>query len=133
MNDRKSTTSRLSFAMAAATVAVLVVMPIAWANGASGPVATKSASLVKQVKSLKKRVAALEGRQTGNTTTNNTTNTTAAPIGPAGGDLAGTYPTIGLGTVTGPKDRSRLAQRRARNRRQPARLVRDHAGDRHRQ
>jgi hypothetical protein len=90
--NHKSNTSRLSFAMAAATIAVLVVMPIAWANGASEPVATKSAaSLAKQVKSLKKRVAALESKQTGNNTTTNT-NTTARPTGPAGGDLTGTYP-----------------------------------------
>jgi hypothetical protein len=97
--ERKST-SRLTQGLLAASVAALVAMPVAFANGADGPVATKSASLAKQVKSLKKRVAALESRQTGGG--GGATQTT--PTGPAAGDLTGTYPNPKLGpnTVTGP-------------------------------
>jgi hypothetical protein len=61
------------------SIAVLFAMPT-FASGAT---------LRQQVKSLKQRVAALEGRQTGSSTT---TNSTARPVGPAGGDLSGDYP-----------------------------------------
>ncbi|HSD25630.1 MAG TPA: hypothetical protein VLB79_15020 [Solirubrobacterales bacterium] len=96
-NKERKSTSRLTQCLLAAAVAALVAMPVAFANGAEGPVATKSASLAKQVKSLKKRVAALEGRQTGTNTTTNTT-VSGPPSGPAGGDLTGTYPNPTIGT-----------------------------------
>jgi hypothetical protein len=85
-----------------ATVAALVVMPAASAGASDGPVATKSASLRQQVKSLKKRIAAIEGKLGGGSGT--TTNTSGA-TGPAGGDLTGTYPnpTIGANKVNSAK------------------------------
>lgn len=69
----------------AASMLAVLVMPIAFAGAADGPQATSSAkaSLKKQLKSLKQRVAALEGKQTP---------TTLPPSGPAGGDLTGSYP-----------------------------------------
>ena len=46
----------------AAAIAAMVAMPMAVA-GASGSKATASASAKKQIKSLGKRIAALEGKQ----------------------------------------------------------------------
>ena len=75
----RTETFRGSRTLLAVAIAAMVVLPIAIA-GANGPEASTSASAKKQIKSLKKRVAALEGRET------------PRPSGPAGGDLTGQYP-----------------------------------------
>jgi hypothetical protein len=71
---------------ALATAALgLLVMPIAFA-GARSPEAKTSASPKAQIKSLKRRVAALENKAGPNIPT------TLPPSGPAGGVLQGNYP-----------------------------------------
>jgi hypothetical protein len=78
-------------ALATAALA-LVVMPIALA-GAESPEAQATAKPKAQLKSLKRRVAALEARVSPLEARQNPPIPTALPpIGPAGGDLDGTYP-----------------------------------------
>jgi hypothetical protein len=72
-------------ALFAAAMMGLLVMPLALA-GAKPSEATSSASPQKQIKSLKRRVAALERR------TGPAIPTTLPPSGPAGGDLSGNFP-----------------------------------------
>lgn len=74
--------SKSMYAVLAAAMLALIVMPIAFA-GAAPKQATVNAGVKKQLKQLKQRLAALEGKQTP---------TTLPPSGPAGGDLTGTYP-----------------------------------------
>jgi hypothetical protein len=69
----------------AAAILGLLVMPVAFA-AQTDPRATKSASVKKQIKKLKKRVAALEAKPAPSIPTS------LPPSGPAGSDLAGDYP-----------------------------------------
>ena len=81
-------------AMFAAAVLGLLVMPLALA-GAKPTQAKTSASPAKQIKSLKRRVAALESKA------GPAIPPTLPPSGPAGGALVGSYPNpqIGPGTI----------------------------------
>ena len=76
-SSKKRVRSPLHIMLGAAILAS-VVMPLAFA-GASSPTATSAKVTDAKFKSLKKRVAALEGRS-------------STPSGPAGGDLQGQYP-----------------------------------------
>jgi hypothetical protein len=78
----------------------LLVMPLAFA-GAKSPEASTSASAKRQIKTLSKRIAALEAKQT-------PAPASLPPRGPAGGDLTGVYPnpqlrddTVGSGAFRG--------------------------------
>lgn len=68
------------YAVLGAALLAILVTPLAFAGAADGPQASSSASVRQQVKKLKTRIAALEA------------NGDTRPSGPAGGDLAGTYP-----------------------------------------
>jgi hypothetical protein len=81
---RKGRVTPVHAALATAALGLLV-MPIAFA-GARSPEAQTSASAKAQLKSLKRRVAALENKAGPNIPT------TLPPSGPAGGILQGNYP-----------------------------------------
>lgn len=72
-----------AYAVLATALLAVVVMPIAFAGAAGKGQPKGNASVVKQLKALKQRVAALEGKPAPST---------LPPSGPAGGDLAGTFP-----------------------------------------
>jgi hypothetical protein len=89
-DPRKSGRIAPIHAMLAAALLALLVMPIAFA-GAKGPQAISSTGKKSQIKSLKRRVAALEQRRSP---------TSLPPQGPAGGDLMGSYPNPQIGPNT---------------------------------
>jgi hypothetical protein len=85
---------RISAVYAALATAVLglLVLPIAF-SGAKSPEAQTSAGAKVQLKNLKRRVAALEGRAAAlENKRAPIIPTTLPPSGPAGGDLVGAYP-----------------------------------------
>lgn len=75
--------SKPIYLLLAAAMLALIVMPIALAGAAGTPQSKVNASLKKQLRQVKQRLAAIEGKQAP---------TTLPPSGPAGGDLTGTYP-----------------------------------------
>lgn len=86
--------SRSAHLLAAAAILGLLVMPVAFA-AQEGPTATKSASVKKQIKKLKRQVAALSTRLAaveGKPDQVGEVPASLPPSGPAGGGLTGTYP-----------------------------------------
>lgn len=77
--------SKSMYAVLAAAMLALIVMPIAFA-GAAPKQTTVNANVKKQLKQLKQRLAALEGKPAPKIPT------TLPPSGPAAGDLIGNYP-----------------------------------------
>jgi hypothetical protein len=92
---------KLIYALLAAAVLGVIVMPVAFAGAASGPQATASASVKKQVKKLKQQVNQLRqevedlSKQPGPQGPGGPQGAEGPPgpaTGPAGGDLMGTFP-----------------------------------------